>query len=153
MPPRLPSDWEEVAADFKAATRTEDKRFLTAHRFLASRKGFALTQEDAVLQDLVYESSFNQFHRCVVRELVAAYSVKSQEVLRAAIGNPANARWVAADTVYFDASRVASKEILVVFVHSMGYFLAAPLQVLVDSPAKLHQDLGAPLEAPYMGPL
>ena len=136
MSPRLPKEWSEIAETVQYALRTQDKRSLTYNRFMTKRTGFNLKMEDLVLRDIVYTSdTFRQYLAYSCNQMVLAYLAKCQDFLVAQQGGLL--RLVLGDYLYFDASRVACKEVMLVMLSSHGKLMSAPLQVLTDSSAGL----------------
>ena len=124
-------------AAYKAALRTDDKIAIAYDMFLSRRTGASVAIEDLVLRDIVYKpSSFRAFQQHSMERLVMAYFANAREWYGRMIMQEPRAL-VTGDILYYDASRVSCKEVLLVNFGSYGKLCAAPLQVLGDSGAQL----------------
>ena len=125
---RLPQGCEECLRKVKLALKGDDKRILAYNNFLARSVGFG-GHDDHLLRNFVYDKKLSCYHPFVLKSLVAAYMVKARSVLAQEM---AKASGCSGDFLYWDASRVASKEILLVQTWIEGHYISAPLQRLPD---------------------
>ena len=125
---RLPPATAECYQQIRKALRGDDKTYLAYNSFLSRNVGFG-KEDDHTLKEYVYDKKLASYHPFVTRALVASYFTKARSVLAQSMESH---RGIAGDFVFFDASRVASKEVLLVQVWIEGLFLSSPLQVLPD---------------------
>jgi len=129
---RMPADMRESVESVRKALRGDDKSFLAFNAFLARGPG-----SDAagmtLLKDFVYASSFKKFNHIHAQALAARYLVKVRSQVTLYLSD-APEILIDSDYVLFDASRVASKEVLLVHVFVAGVYACAPLQILPDQP-------------------
>ena len=125
---RLPTGVDESMRQVKKALRGDDKRFLAYNNFLGRSVGFA-KEDDYLLKNFVYDNKLASYKSYLLQSLVASYMVKARSVLARDMSRPTG---FSGDFVFWDASRVASKEILLVHAWIEGHFVSAPLQRLPD---------------------
>ena len=82
-----------------------------------------------MLRNYVYDTKLLAYQPYFLRSLVAAYFIKARSTMAAAMSGHLG---VAGDFIYWDASRVSSKEVLLIHVWAANQFVCAPLQVLPD---------------------
>jgi len=129
----LPSDCQENMQQVRKALRGDDKTMLLYNQFLGRNMG-ASSPENQLLREFVFSSQFSAHTTMAVSSLAAAYLVKARGRMCLGIleASPVN---VAGDFLLFDASRVSSKEVLLVHIFSSGVYVCAPLQILPDQAA------------------
>ena len=125
---RLPSATSESYTQIRKALRGDDKVYLAFNSFLSRSVGFG-KEDDHALRSYIYSDHLTSYNAYVIRSLVAAYFTKARTTLADIMGKNKS---IAGDFVYFDASRVASKEILLMQAWTEGMFLCLPLQCLPD---------------------
>ena len=129
LPPvKLPAACSECYQQVRKAMRGDDKVFLAYNAFLSRNTGFG-AEDDHVLKHYVYDSKLACYQNYLLKSLVAAYFVKVRSIAHEAL---TASHGIVGDFWYWDASRVASKEVLLVHAWFANRFVSAPLQVLPD---------------------
>eukprot|EP00972_Heterocapsa_arctica_P083560 12311614-Heterocapsa_arctica.AAC.1 len=102
----------------RKALRGDDKTLLFYNKFLARGKGDP-SADGHLLEDVIHTTDFWQFKNLAIAGLAAAYLLKAWgHMLLGELDAPA--RHIQGDFILFDASRVSSKEVLLVHVFSHG---------------------------------
>ena len=112
----------------RKALRGDDKTMLAFNAFLGRNVGFG-KEVDHILKHYVFDTKLAAYQSCLLRSLDTSYFVKVRFIMATAM---AEHKGTSGDFVYWDASRVASKEVLLVHAWLCGHWVSAPLQVLPD---------------------
>ena len=132
---RLPPATAECYQQVRKALRGDDKVYLAFNSFLSRNVGFG-KEDDHTLKEYVYDKKLASYHPFVTRALVASYFTKARSVLAQSMESH---RGIAGDFVFFDASRVASKEVLLVQLWTGGYSSARHCRCCQTKHQCMHQ--------------
>ena len=125
---RLPPTMSECFKQVRQALRGEDKRLLAYNTFLGRNTGYGV-EDDHALKTYIYDPKLSFYHKHFTRDLLMSYYMKVRSLM---VDCMQEGSGVSGDFLYWDASRVASKEVLLVHAWVGGHFVAAPLQILPD---------------------
>ena len=117
------------------ALRGQDKFAMSVCNFLGRPANTQTPMPDEMLQSYCYKA-FPAWKAFFLDKMVAAYFVCLRRFLLALCHEQQNGDInVVGDVVHFDASRAASKEVLLISMYVAGYLVSLPLQVLPDQAA------------------